>query len=45
MPSLFFGRGRRYLLEAESVASVANDLRLFALTFVGGFIFMSVYLA
>ncbi|MEO6114221.1 MAG: hypothetical protein ABIP07_07255 [Sphingomicrobium sp.] len=45
LPSLFFGRGRRYLLEAEIPASMADDTRLFALTFVGGFLFMTVYLA
>ena len=45
LPSLFFGRGRRYPLEAELPASIANDARIFALTFVGGFLFMSVYLA
>ncbi|MGI8932340.1 MAG: hypothetical protein ACR2FK_08190 [Sphingomicrobium sp.] len=45
LPSLSFGRGRRYLLEAPSAQSVSDDARLFAMTFVGGFMFMSVYLA
>ncbi len=45
LPALLFGRGRRYLLDVEVPASVANDARIFALTFVGGFLFMSVYLA
>ena len=45
LPALLFGRGRRYLLDAELPANVANDARIFALTFVGGFLFMSVYLA
>ena len=45
LPAFLFGRGRRYLLDAEMPASVADDTRLFALTFVGGFLFMSVYLA
>ena len=44
MPARFFGRGRRYLVDADVTASVANDARIFALTFVGGFLFMSVYL-
>ena len=44
LPSLFFGRGRRYLLEADRGPAVANDLKLFALTFAGGFLFMTVYL-
>ena len=45
MPSLFFGRGRRYLLEMASPERVGDDARLFALTFVGGFLFMTIYLA
>ena len=31
--------------EAAPVASASDELRLFALTFLGGFLFMSVYLA
>jgi len=45
MPALRFGRGPRYSVDAELPATVANDARIFALTFVGGFLFMSVYLA
>jgi len=30
---------------AQSNASLLDDLRLFALTFVGGFLFLTVYLA
>ena len=45
LPARFFGRGRRYLTGAELPATVANDARIFALTFLGGFLFMSVYLA
>ena len=45
LPARFFGRGRRYLIDADIVANVRDDARIFALTFVGGFLFMSVYLA
>ena len=45
LPALRFGRGRRYLIGTELPATVANDARIFALTFIGGFLFMSVYLA
>lgn len=45
LPALLFGRGRRYLLDAEMPGGVRDDARIFALTFVGGFLFMSVYLA
>ena len=45
LPALLFGRGRRYLADADMPAMVASDARIFALTFVGGFLFMSVYLA
>ena len=43
----FFGRGRRYILNApaRSASSIADDARLFATTFVGGLLFMTVYLA
>ena len=45
LPTSLFGRGRRYLMDLEMPESVASDARIFALTFVGGFLFMSVYLA
>ena len=41
--------GRRMLVRDEpqnaSASSIGDDLKLFALTFAGGFLFMSVYLA
>ena len=43
----FFGRGRRYLLDAPVVAKVRAlnaDVQLFATTFLGGLLFMTVYL-
>lgn len=41
-----FGRGKLYVLAtAEPASSLADDLRIFALTFAGGFLFMAVYLA
>ena len=41
-----FGRARHYVLAAaEPSPQIADDLRLFILTFVGGFLFMAVYLA
>ena len=42
-----FGRTRPYALAAAESASsgIADDLRIFALTFAGGFLFMAVYLA
>lgn len=44
-----FGRGRRYLLDLvdRHVATdgALDDLRLFATTFFGGFLFMAIYLA
>ena len=30
---------------AEPASSLVNDLRLFALTFAGGFLFMTIFLA
>ena len=45
LPALRFGRRGRCPLEAERPASAASDARIFALTFVGGFLFMLVYLA
>lgn len=48
-PSLrrpIFGRGRRYIVETfEQAASMNDDTRLFLTTFLGGFLFMTVYLA
>ena len=43
-----FGRGRPYLVSAAAdvpQGGIAQDLRMFALTFAGGFLFMTVYLA
>ena len=41
-----FGRARSYAIAAESAPSgIADDLRIFALTFAGGFLFMAIYLA
>ena len=41
-----FGRKMPYTAAAIAAPStIANDLRLFALTFAGGFLFMTVYLA
>ena len=42
-----FGRAQPFAIAAAEPASsgVADDLRIFALTFAGGFLFMSVYLA
>lgn len=41
-----FGRGRPYVMAvAEPGPSIADDLRIFALTFIGGFLFVTVYLA
>ena len=43
-----FGRGRPFLLAAEpmpSPSSMASDLQLFATWFLGGFLFVSIYLA
>ena len=41
-----FGRRRPYLAAvAQPAPSVADDLRIFLLTFGGGFLFMTVYLA
>jgi hypothetical protein len=46
-PSLF-GRGRARILDrrpAERPAlSISSDVRLFALTFLGGFLFVSVFI-
>jgi len=41
-----FGRGKPYVAAAaEPESQLSDDLRIFALTFVGGFLFMAVYLA
>ena len=41
-----FGRGRSFVLAAPAVSSsMAKDLRLFGITFAGGFLFMTVFLA
>ena len=43
-----FGRGRQFLLAApvaQPAASLTDDLQLFATWFLGGFLFMSIYLA
>jgi len=41
-----FGRGRSYSAAATAAPStLASDLRLFALTFACGFLFVTVYLA
>jgi hypothetical protein len=46
IPERRFGRGKSFVLAHESAAStISDDLRLFALTFVGGFLFITVYLA
>lgn len=41
--------GRRVVPQGNAVAataaSVGDDLKLFAMTFMGGFLFMTVYLA
>ncbi|MEO6248091.1 MAG: hypothetical protein ABIO85_05860 [Sphingomicrobium sp.] len=44
-----FGRGRRYILEMverhSPAAETVADLKLFATTFLGAFLFVAVYLA
>ena len=45
MPALLFGRRRRYSVDADTQTDIASDARIFLLTFAGGFLFMSVYLA
>ena len=42
-----FGRGPLFILESVRTSNrpeLASDLRLFATTFVGGFLFMAIYL-
>jgi hypothetical protein len=41
-----FGRGPKRLFEAKPAASgISADLRLFATTFVAGFVFVSILIA
>jgi hypothetical protein len=43
-----FGRGRAYALSMPASVSqplLGDDVRLFATTFIGGLLFMSIYLA
>ena len=42
-----FGRAKDYAFVAAEPApsSASDDLRIFALTFAGGFLFMAIYLA
>jgi hypothetical protein len=42
-----FGRAKGFAIAASEPApsSLSDDLRIFALTFVGGFLFMAIYLA
>jgi hypothetical protein len=42
-----FGQAKSYAITAPepTSASLSDDLRIFALTFAGGFLFMAVYLA
>ncbi|HXH00268.1 MAG TPA: hypothetical protein VNI79_07645 [Sphingomicrobium sp.] len=45
-PAARFGRRPKGATASERPApSVADELRLFLLTFAGGFLFMSIYLA
>lgn len=46
IPRRPFGRGRVYILALEDAQPIlSEDFRLFMMTFVGGFLFMTVYLA
>jgi hypothetical protein len=40
-----FGRGKSFAPVEPAAASWADDLRLFATTFLAGFLFVSLYLA
>lgn len=41
-----FGRGRNFAVAVPAASSsLAEDIRLFGLTFAGGFLFMTVFLA
>lgn len=43
-----FGRGRRFLLAGpveRAASGLTDDIQLFATWFLGGFLFMSIYLA
>jgi hypothetical protein len=46
--SRYFGRGRRFVLAAAAdrpAPALGEELQLFATWFLGGFLFMSIYLA
>jgi hypothetical protein len=46
MKPRLFGRGKGFANVAPTASSgLADDLRLFAITFAGGFLFMTVFLA
>ena len=41
-----FGRGRRWVVpEAKTAPPISDDLKLFATTFLAGFVFVSLLLA
>jgi hypothetical protein len=41
-----FGRSKSYAIAPQDASSnLSDDLRIFLLTFAGGFLFMAVYLA
>ena len=42
-----FGRARTYAAAApeQAPSGLSDDLRIFVLTFIGGFLFMAIYLA
>jgi hypothetical protein len=40
-----FGRARRGAAAPATSSDLASDLRLFAITFVGGFLFVTVFVA
>jgi len=42
MDPRMFGRGRRWTLSIPQRASISNDLKLFATTFVAGFLVVSI---
>ena len=44
-PFRSFGSRKIHHIGAHGPSAFAQDIRLFALTFVGGFVFVSVYLA
>ena len=47
VPAQRFGRRRRFTVAAPApmVSALTDDLKLFAMTFIGGLLFMTVYLA